>query len=118
MPDLKISFANILKLYNLNQRAPSFRLPDDKTLPIIMVGAGTGIAPFRSFWQERKIDMEMMPIPTGVNGNRWGEVVLYFGCRQFGLDELYRNEIDELIKDNVITSYYAAYSREPKSKKV
>ena len=83
-----------------------------------MVGAGTGIAPFRSFWQERKIDKEMMPVPTGINGNRWGEVVIYFGCRQFGLDELYRNEIDELVRDNVVTSYYAAYSREPNSKKV
>ena len=59
-----------------------------------------------------------MRFNTGINNKGWGEVVLYFGCRQPGLDELYKNEIDEMIKDNVITSYHAAYSREPNSKKV
>ncbi len=92
----------------LNKRAPSFRMPGDKSLPIIMVGAGTGIAPFRSFWQERKVEMKMLPIPKG----GWGEVDLYFGCRQANLDELYKSEIDELIKDNVLSFYFAAYSRE------
>ena len=89
-------------------------MPDDKSLPIIMVGAGTGIAPFRSFWQERKVEMEMQPTPK----DGWGEVDLYFGCRQANLDELYKNEIDELIKDKVISCYYAAYSREKNIKKV
>lgn len=93
-------------------------MPDDKTLPIIMIGNGTGIAPFRSFWQERKVQMEMMQIPTGLNNKGWGEVVLYFGCRQSKLDELYINEIEELIKENVISSYNPAYSREPNLKKV
>ena len=45
-------------------RAPSFHLPEDQTLPVIMVGPGTGIAPFRSFWQQRKIDLEMNPVPS------------------------------------------------------
>ena len=44
-------------------RAPLFHLPEDPTLPLIMVGPGTGIAPFRSFWQQRKIDKEMLPTP-------------------------------------------------------
>lgn len=105
-----------LGIYNL--RAPSFRLPDDKTCPIIMVGAGTGIAPFRSFWQERKIDVEMSQKPNGVNGNKWGEMVLYFGCRQKSVDELYRNEIDQMVNENVITRLYSAYSREPNRKKI
>jgi nitric-oxide synthase len=83
-----------------------------------MVGAGTGIAPFKSFWQERKIDMDMSQTPTGVNGTRWGEMIVYFGCRQKSMDELYRSEIDQMIRDNVITSYYPAYSREPAQPKV
>ena len=100
------------------REAPNFRMPEDKTCPIVMIGAGTGIAPFRGFWQERKIDFEMMRVPTGVNGIGWGKMVLYFGCRQSKMDELYREEIDQLIKENVITSLYSAYSREPNSKKV
>ncbi|KAL3867553.1 hypothetical protein ACJMK2_040440 [Sinanodonta woodiana] len=42
--------------------APSFHLPMDKTIPIIMVGPGTGIAPLRSFWQQRKIDRKLLPM--------------------------------------------------------
>ena len=45
-------------------RAPAFHLPEDGTRPIILVGPGTGIAPFRSFWQQRKIDMEMKKQPS------------------------------------------------------
>jgi sulfite reductase alpha subunit-like flavoprotein len=83
-----------------------------------MVGAGTGIAPFRSFWLERKVDKEMISHPVGVNGNEWGDMILYFGCRDPKHDDLYRNEINELLKEKVITSLYSAYSREPNKKKV
>lgn len=87
-------------------------MPEDPTCSIIMVGAGTGIAPFRSFWQERKIDIEMNPVPTGVNGKRWGEMILYFGCRHKGVDELYRAEIDDLVAEGVITKVYSSHSRD------
>lgn len=83
-----------------------------------MIGAGTGIAPFRSFWQERKVEKEMLQTPKGINGYGWGKMVLYFGCREADLDELYRNEIDELLKEDVIQSYHPAYSRMPNRKKV
>lgn len=83
-----------------------------------MVCAGTGLAPFRSFWQERKIDKEMIPNPSGINGVGWGKMILYFGCRQKNVDELYRNEIDQMLKENVIAEYHPAYSREPNQKKM
>jgi sulfite reductase alpha subunit-like flavoprotein len=82
-----------------------------------MVGAGTGIAPFRSFWQKRKQDMENESVPSGQNKG-WGEMVIYFGCRQCRIDELYRSEIDNLLRKKIVTSYYGAYSREPNFKKV
>ncbi|RNA17686.1 Nitric oxide brain [Brachionus plicatilis] len=99
------------------REAPSFRLPEDKTCPIIMVCAGTGLAPFRSFWQERKIDKEMLPNPNGINGVGWGKLILYFGCRQKNVDEIYRSEIDQMLKENVLSEYHPAYSREPNKKK-
>lgn len=82
-----------------------------------MIGAGTGIAPFRSFWQERQVDMEMNLVTTDVNGKCFGEMILFFGCRYKGVHELYRSEIDELVKQGVISKYYPAYSRESKSGK-
>ena len=95
------------------REAPSFRLPEDRTRPVVMVGAGTGIAPFRGFWQERRKELELFG-----NANGWGEMVLYFGCRQSKIDELYREEIEQMVKENVITSFYTAFSREANSKKV
>jgi sulfite reductase alpha subunit-like flavoprotein len=108
----------IISLFNFNS-AKSFRLPVDKTLPIIMIGAGTGIAPYRSFWQERKEDKENSSVPPdGLNGNKWGEMFLYFGCRYSKLDELYSDEIEQLVTNGIITSYYRAFSREIDRKKV
>lgn len=92
-------------------------MPEDKTLPIIMICAGTGIAPFRGFWQKRKHDMNEIKSPLGINQG-WGDLVIYFGCRQSGIDDLYKNEIDDLVKEKIISDYYVAYSRQPDCKKV
>ena len=98
--------------------APNFRLPEDKTCPVIMVGTGTGIAPFRSFWLERKADKIRLKMPNGVNGNEWGDMILYFGCRSSHSDDLYSDEIKPLVKSGVINQYYVAYSRETNVSKV
>ena len=79
---------------------------------------GTGIAPFRSFWQERKIDKEMTQTPSGINGVGWGKMWLYFGCRQLNVDDLYKSEIEEMLAENVISTLYIAQSREPNKTKV
>ncbi len=81
-----------------------FRLPDDGNIPIIMVGAGTGIAPFRGFLQERKVKQD--------KGKNW----LFFGERNQATDFLYKEEIKQFQKDGVIHKLSLAFSRDQNEK--
>ncbi|XP_027824803.1 nitric oxide synthase 3 isoform X1 [Ovis aries] len=90
--------------------APSFRLPPDPYVPCILVGPGTGIAPFRGFWQERLHDIEskgLQPAP----------MTLVFGCRCSQLDHLYRDEVQDAQERGVFGRVLTAFSREPDSPK-
>nr|CAG4715160.1 unnamed protein product [Naegleria fowleri] len=82
-----------------------FKLPQDSTVPIIMVGPGTGIAPFKGFIEER-----LFTKATGRN-------LLFFGCRDRNKDFLYRTELETWSKQGDI-ELYTAFSRENPSKKV
>ena len=81
------------------QKNPHFRLPADD-VPIIMIGAGTGIAPYRAFMQEREA--------RGSSGPSW----LFFGERNFRTDFLYQTEWQTLIKDGILTRMDVAFSRD------
>ncbi|XP_067655044.1 nitric oxide synthase 1-like [Haliotis asinina] len=98
--------------------APNFHLPEDKTLPVIMVGPGTGVAPFRSFWQQREVDMAKGPAPTNGNRQGWGDMRLYFGCRSSSQDHVYDSELATMKTKKVLTDYYVALSREPEKPKM
>ncbi|GME45262.1 hypothetical protein M431DRAFT_81893 [Neofusicoccum parvum] len=80
----------------LRPTKPCFHLPADPTTPTIMVAAGTGIAPFRGFVQERAAHA--------------GETLLFFGCRAPGVDDLYRDELDRLEAAGAV-QVRRAYSR-------
>jgi len=82
----------------------SFRLPADPDQPLIMIGPGTGIAPFRAFMQERE---EM-----GAQGKSW----LFFGDRRFREDFLYQTEWQRWLKDGVLTRMDVAFSRDQAEK--
>uniref|UniRef100_A0A674JQL3 Nitric oxide synthase 3 n=1 Tax=Terrapene triunguis TaxID=2587831 RepID=A0A674JQL3_9SAUR len=86
--------------------APSFRLPQDPSVPCILVGPGTGIAPFRGFWQQRLHDME-------TEGLRVGEMTLVFGCRCARLDHLYQQEALEAQQKGALSRVLTAFSRDP-----
>ncbi|CAL8084386.1 unnamed protein product [Orchesella dallaii] len=90
--------------------ATSFHLPTDMSRPMIMIGPGTGIAPFRGFWQERKIMGNRKP------GSRFGKMTLFFGCRTKEMI-LYRSELESLKKENILSDIFLALSREPSVKK-
>ncbi len=86
------------------QQNPNFKLPENPETPIIMVGPGTGIAPFRSFMQERE--------EIGAEGKSW----LFFGDQHFVTDFLYQTEWQKMIKDGVLTKMDVAFSRDTNEK--
>uniref|UniRef100_A0A8C1PGK1 nitric-oxide synthase (NADPH) n=1 Tax=Cyprinus carpio TaxID=7962 RepID=A0A8C1PGK1_CYPCA len=87
--------------------APTFRMPKDSQVPCILIGPGTGIAPFRSFWQQRLYDIEnkgrLLACP----------MILVFGCRQSQIDHIYKEETIRAKNKEVFKELYTAYSREP-----
>lgn len=81
-----------------------FRLPADDNTPIIMVGPGTGIAPFRAFLQERE--------SRAAEGKNW----LLFGERTFSQDFLYQTEIQAYVKSGLLSKIDLAFSRDQADK--
>ena len=96
-------------------RASSFYLPQDKSTPLIMIGPGTGIAPFRSFWQQAEYE-HMQKLKDSEQPLR--NLNLYFGCRNSELDDIYADETEILLKKKILGSVRTAYSREKTIPKV
>ncbi|MER2061123.1 MAG: sulfite reductase [NADPH] flavoprotein alpha-component, partial [Niallia sp.] len=86
------------------QNNENFKLPENPDTPIIMVGPGTGVAPFRSFLQERE--------EIGATGKSW----LFFGDQHFVTDFLYQTEWQNWLKDGVLTKMNIAFSRDTAEK--
>ncbi|NHH96488.1 Sulfite reductase [NADPH] flavoprotein alpha-component [Bacillus sp. MB95] len=86
------------------QSNKNFKLPQNQETPIIMVGPGTGVAPFRSFMQERE--------ETGAKGKSW----MFFGDQHFVTDFLYQTEWQKWLKDGVLTKMDVAFSRDTEEK--
>lgn len=84
--------------------ANHFRLPADLAKPVIMVGPGTGIAPFRAFMEEREA--------TGASGKNW----LFFGDQKRNSDFLYHDQVIEWVQKGVLTRLDTAFSRDQEEK--
>jgi sulfite reductase (NADPH) flavoprotein alpha-component len=82
------------------QPSHGFRLPPDPTAPIIMVGPGTGIAPFRAFLEERQVRMQ--------TGKNW----LFFGDQRENCDFLYERELRSHLESGLLTRLDTAFSRD------
>ncbi|KAG2499912.1 hypothetical protein HYH03_002200 [Edaphochlamys debaryana] len=92
---------------------PDFRLPASHATPIIMVGPGTGLAPFRSFILERLLATQQQQ-GEGQQGQA-GRMVLYFGCRRSDQDYLYGPLLEEWAAADKI-KLFTAFSRQQKEK--
>lgn len=77
----------------IHVRSSNFRLPANVRLPVVMVGPGTGVAPFRGFLQERvALAREAKKIHGPDALKDWGEMILFYGCRSPSSDYLYSEE--------------------------
>lgn len=127
-------------------RKSQFRLPFKATNPVIMIGPGTGIAPFMGFIQERgwlkqqgayhscvsgrgrtlicllstSGESSKKKIKTNSfflrTGKEVGETVMFFGCRYKNEDYIYQEELEEAEKNQVLTQLHVAFSRDQEQK--
>ncbi|OES46586.1 assimilatory sulfite reductase (NADPH) flavoprotein subunit [Domibacillus iocasae] len=86
------------------QHNDNFKLPENPETPVIMIGPGTGVAPFRSFMQERE--------ESGAEGNAW----MFFGDQHFVTDFLYQTEWQKWLESGVLTKMDVAFSRDKAEK--
>lgn len=91
-------------------RPSSFRLPANISVPIVMIGPGTGIAPMRALLQEREFQKRNHPgVPMGRN-------TLYFGCKHRNEDYIYSDELEKYEETGILNSLHLAFSRDSDKK--
>jgi NADPH-ferrihemoprotein reductase len=91
-------------------RSSTFKLPSDPSVPVVMIGPGTGYAPFRGFIQERAA--------LAKSGKLLGPAHLFFGCRDESKDHIYQTEMADAAALNNLSSLNIAYSRATSGQKL
>ena len=88
-----------------------FHHPEDAVRPVVMIGPGTGVSPFRGFVHHRKYLLSLQG-GEGAVGESW----LFFGCRERTKDAIYLDEFDAFVESGVLTTLDCAFSREQEEK--
>jgi sulfite reductase alpha subunit-like flavoprotein len=92
-----------IQVWGVHNQSSHFHLPLPIEGPLIMIGPGTGVAPFVGFLEQIQANFEASQYP---------ETWLFFGCRHPDHDFLYHDELDEFVKQNVLTHLVTAFSRQ------
>ena len=98
----RIQIGDTLPIYV--HKNPNFRLPENNETPIIMIGAGTGVAPYRAFLEERE--------ELGIEGKAW----LIFGDQHFVTDFLYQTDWQRWLAAGTLSHMHVAFSRDTDKK--
>ncbi|KAF9365625.1 hypothetical protein BGX34_009247 [Mortierella sp. NVP85] len=103
----------------LKPNETKFNLPTETTTPVIMIGPGTGVAPFMGFLEhraeQRRIKKRLVNIGTGSRqhlDDMFGEMWLFYGCRHREKDWLFKEQMEAYIQEGVLTELQLAVSRE------
>ncbi|TXT11153.1 hypothetical protein VHUM_01904 [Vanrija humicola] len=130
LPSYKISGPRDFHLHDNIYRVPihirrsTFRLPTSPKVPIIMIGPGTGVAPFRGFVQERVALARKATEKGGIEALKdWAPIYLFYGCRREDEDYLYAEEWPEYAKElggkfKMITAFSRGPDRKPDGSKI
>nr|XP_055039049.1 methionine synthase reductase isoform X3 [Misgurnus anguillicaudatus] len=94
------------KVYVRPRPSSTFHLPADPSVPIVMVGPGTGVAPFIGFLQQREKEREVNQEVT------FGETWLFFGCRYKEKDFLFREEVERFVQNGTLNHLIVCFSRD------
>lgn len=110
-----IQHGNNFKIPFYFRKGNSFKLPEDSSRPIIMVGPGTGVAPFIGFLEQR------LCLATNDDKNedlsaKIGQSWLFFGCRYSQRDFLYKDQITKYLHNKILTKLFTSFSRESENK--
>lgn len=83
------------------------KMEESKEIPVIMIGGGVGVAPFRAFLQEKEFLMEKGKVNKGEM-----EMTLFFGCKHEEGDNIFREEFKGFKERGILNNFYSAYSRD------
>ncbi|GAA6099047.1 methionine synthase reductase [Tachysurus ichikawai] len=105
-----VDFAEFPKVHIRPRLNNTFHLPSDPTVPMVMVGPGSGVAPFIGFLQQREKERERN------QDSAFGETWLFFGCRHKDRDFIFREELEKFVENGTLNHLKVCFSRaEPDS---
>ncbi|KAG7317714.1 hypothetical protein KOW79_018749 [Hemibagrus wyckioides] len=100
-----VDFAALPKVHIRPRLNNTFHLPSDPTVPVVMVGPGSGVAPFIGFLQQREKERERN------QDSAFGETWLFFGCRHKDRDFIFREELERFVENGTLNHLKVCFSR-------